>query len=323
MSDAAARLLRLLGLLQRRDSWPGPELADRLGVTARTLRRDADRLRELGYAVDSAPGPHGGYRLGTGADMPPLLLDDDEAMAIAVVLGVSAGAALPGIERPALATLARVERFLPPRLRSQVAALRATTVPLMSRRDTVPVEHLVTLSRACDDRSRVVFGYRSRQGDESERRAEPHWLVATDRRWYLVAHDLDRSSWRTFRVDRISDLRATGHRFDPRPLDDPAAFVSQSISVAPWLHRATTRIAAPAHEVLRLVPPDMGVVRPLGAQICSLELGGDSFEWIAGFLIGLGFDFEVTDPPGLRDYMSGLGGRLADSHQPSADPPAG
>jgi predicted DNA-binding transcriptional regulator YafY len=315
--DTAVRLLRLLGLLQRRPSWSGRELADQLGVDPRTLRRDAERLRDIGYAVDTTPGPHGGYRLGMGADMPPLLLDDDEALAVAVLLGVSAGAAIPGLERPALATLARIDRLLPPRLRSPLAALRASTVPLMSRYDAVPAEHLVTLARACDSKRRVVFGYRTRLGEQAERRAEPHWLVATDRRWYLVAHDLDRDDWRTFRLDRMSDIRLTGHTFDPRPLADPAGFVSESISVAPFLHQATARLAAPAEDMIRRVPPDVGVVHPLGSQQCSIDLGAESLEWIAGYLVGLGVDFEVERPDELRAYLAELGTHLARRHSES------
>lgn len=314
MPDTAARLLRMLALLQRRPSWSGADLADELGVDRRTVRRDAERLRHLGYVIDTTPGPGGGYRLGVGADMPPLLLDDDEAMAVAVLLGVSAGAAIPGLERPALAALARIDRVLPPRLRAQVSALRAATVPLMSRHDLVPPEHLISLARACDGRERVVFGYRTRQGEEAARRAEPHWLVATDRRWYLVAHDLDRSDWRTFRVDRMTDVRPTGHTFEPRVLADPAAFVSQSISVAPYLLRATARLAVPAEQVIHLVAPNVAVLTPSGPEECLLEVGADSLEWIAGYLVGLGIAFRVEEPPELRAYLAELGGRLAIAH---------
>jgi predicted DNA-binding transcriptional regulator YafY len=326
VSDTAERLLRLLGLLQRRPSWSGDELAEHLGVGVRTVRRDAERLRELGYAVDTTPGPHGGYRLGVGADMPPLMLDDDEAMAVAVLLGISAGAAIPGIERPALAALARVDRVLPPRLRAEAAALRAATVPLMSRQDVVPAEYLVTLARACDSTQRVVFGYRTRQGDESERRAEPHWLVATDRRWYLVAHDLDRDDWRTFRVDRMSAVRATGHTFEPRTLEDPAGFVNESISIAPYLIRVIARFALSADEMSRLVAPGIGVVTPRGPAESTVELGVDTLEWAAGYLVGLGVPFEVESPTSLRRYLAETGRRLTRSHRgplrsaPPADP---
>jgi predicted DNA-binding transcriptional regulator YafY/ketosteroid isomerase-like protein len=315
VADTAGRLLRLLGLLQRQASWAGQELADRLGVDTRTVRRDAGRLRDLGYLVETTPGPGGGYRLGVGSDLPPLLLDDDEAMAVAVVLGISAGAAIPGIERAALATLSRVDRLLPPRLRSQLAALRASTVALMSTPDVVPAESLVTLARACDGHERAMFDYRSRQGEQSDRRVEPHWLVATDRRWYLVAHDLDRRDWRTFRVDRIGAIRLTGHIFEPRPLDDPARLVSESIALAPYLIQARIQVSAPAEEVARRVPADIGVVKAAGARTSILHLGAEDLEWIAGYLVGTGFDFEVAEPVELRDYLAAVGARLASVHE--------
>jgi predicted DNA-binding transcriptional regulator YafY len=314
VAETAARLLRLLGLLQRRPTWSGHELAERLGVGTRTVRRDAERLRELGYPVETAPGPGGGYRLGVGSDLPPLLLDDDEAMAVAVVLGISAGAAIPGIERAALATLSRVDRLLPPRLRSQLSALRASTVALMSPVDVVPAESLVQLARACDSHERAVFDYRTRQGDEGERRVEPHRLVATERRWYLVAHDLDRDDWRTFRVDRISGIRITGHVFEPRSLADPARLVAESIALAPYLYQARVRVEATADEVLHRVSTNVGVVSADGAKGSILELGADSLEWIASRLVGLGLDFEVVEPLELRAFMAEIGDRLARAH---------
>ena len=207
MTGTAGRLLHLLALLQRRPSWTGQDLADRLGVDARTVRRDVERIRELGYLVESTPGTSGGYRLGVGADMPPLLLDEDEAMALAVLLGVSAAFAVPGIESAALAMLARVDRLLPPRLQRQVKALRAATVPLMGPVEVVPSAHLASLAQACEANELVSFEYRAREGQNSSRRAEPYRLVATNRLWYLVAYDLDRRDWRTFRVDRVKQVR--------------------------------------------------------------------------------------------------------------------
>jgi predicted DNA-binding transcriptional regulator YafY len=322
VAETAARLLRLLGLLQRRPEWTGAELAARLDVGVRTLRRDAERLRSLGYPVESTPGPGGGYRLGVGSELPPLLLDDEEAMAVAVVLGVSAGAAIPGIERAALATLSRIDRLLPPRLRAQLGSLRATTVALMSPPTVIPPEHLVLLAGACDACQRAVFHYRTRQGVERERRVEPHRLVATDRRWYLVAHDLDRDDWRTFRVDRMSDIRVTGHGFQPRQLDDAARLVAESIAVAPYLVKATIRVATSAAVLTRRVPADIGIVKPDGPDASVLTLGADDLEWIAGRLVGYGFDFEVVDPPELRQYLAELGTRLVSAHAPVQVPGA-
>ena len=318
MAETAVRLLRLLGLLQRQPEWGGADLADRLQVGPRTLRRDADRLRRLGYRVEATPGRGGGYRLGVSTDLPPLLLDDDEAMAVAVVLGVSAGAAIPGIERAALATLSRIDRLLPPRLRSQLGALRASTVALISPSEVLPTEQLVVLARACDAQQRALFHYRTRQGVERERRVEPHRLVATDRRWYLVAYDLDRDDWRTFRLDRISDLRVPGHTFEPRPLGDAAQLVAESIALAPYLVQATVRVAAPFEEVARRVPASLAVLKPDGPAATLLEIGADELEWIAGRMVGYGLDFEVLAPPELRDYLAGLGRKLVSAHRRAA-----
>jgi predicted DNA-binding transcriptional regulator YafY len=208
MPDSSARLLRLLGLLQRRAGWSGADLAERLEVDARTVRRDVERLRTLGYQIDGVPGVAGGYHLGGGQDVPPMLFEDDEAMAIAVVLGLSAGAAVPGIERSALTALAKLDR-----LRARLAALRHATVSLIPPSEVVSTEALILLAEACDNHQRALFSYRAHDGRGSERRVEPHRLVATDRRWYLVAFDLDRQDWRTFRVDRVSRLLVPG----PRP----------------------------------------------------------------------------------------------------------
>jgi predicted DNA-binding transcriptional regulator YafY len=161
-----------------------------------------------------------------------------------------------------------------------------------------------------------MFDYRSRQGERSERRVEPHWLVATDRRWYLVAHDLGRQDWRTFRVDRIGAIRLTGHIFEPRPLDDPARLVSESIALAPYLIQARIKVAAPATEVARRVPADMGVVKAAGARSSILHLGAESLEWIAGYLVGTGLEFEVAEPVELRDYLAAVGNRLVAAHRP-------
>ena len=233
MPDSAARLLRLLGLLQRRASWSGADLAERLEVDTRTVRRDVERLRGPRLPDRRAsPGAAGGYHLGGGTDVPPMLFEDDEAMAIAVVLGLSAGAALPGIERSALTALAKLDRLLPPRLRAQLAVLRHATVSLVPPSEVVSTESLILLAEACDNHQRALFSYRAHDGRGSERRVEPHRLVATDRRWYLVAFDLEREDWRTFRVDRISSVKVPGHTFVPRPLSDPAKMVAEGITTS-------------------------------------------------------------------------------------------
>jgi predicted DNA-binding transcriptional regulator YafY len=313
MADPALRLLRLLGLLQRRSTWAGAELAGRLEVDVRTVRRDVERLREFGYQIVGTPGAEGGYCLSGGSDVPPLLFEDDEAMAVAVVLGVSATAAVPGIERGALTALTKLDRLLPPRLRSELNALRAATVPLVSPTEVVSTECLIELAKACDSHQRASFTYRAQDARDSERRVEPHRLVATDRRWYLVAYDLAREDWRTFRVDRIASVSVRGHTFVPRPLPDAARFVAEGIATAPYSHRAIVFLKAELAEVARRVPPSVGILTAM-SENTQLELGFDDFDWVAGYLIGLGLPFEVIEPKELRRHASELGGRLVQAH---------
>ena len=312
--DTSARLLRLLSLLQSRPDWNGPELAERLGVTTRTVRRDVDRLRQLGYPVDASPGVAGGYRLGTGANLPPLLFDDDEATAVAFALNASAGGAVRGMEEPALAALAKLDRLLPPRLRHRVAALQETTVRLDRRADDVDASLLVVIAQASAAQERVSLSYRDREGRVSERRVEPYRLVCTGRRWYLVAHDLDRAAWRTFRVDRIAEAVRTGHRFRLVEPPDAAALVSEAISVAPYRYVARIVIDAPAEEVARRVPPTVGVVEPDGLDRAVLTTGADDLDLLAGHLVGLGLPFEALEPPELRARLRRVARSLATSH---------
>ena len=314
MPDSAARLLRLLGLLQRRASWSGADLAERLEVDTRTVRRDVERLRGLGYQIDGVTGAAGGYHLGGGTDVPPMLFEDDEAMAIAVVLGLSAGAALPGIERSALTALAKLDRLLPPRLRARLAVLRHATVSLVPPSEVVSTEALILLAEACDNHQRALFSYRAHDGRGSERRVEPHRLVATDRRWYLVAFDLEREDWRTFRVDRISSVQVPGHTFVPRPLSDPAKMVAEGITTSFYTHTAVVVVKAPLAEVATVIAPHVGVLSEAGPASTLLEFGIDNFEWSAGYLVGLGLEFEVRQPAALRAYMATLGARLSEAH---------
>lgn len=313
MSDSGARLLRLLGLLQRRPSWSGTDLAERLGVDDRTVRRDIERLRDLGYQVEGTRGVAGGYRLGVGSDVPPLLLDDEEAMAVAVVLGASAGAAVPGIERAALGALAKLDRLLPARLRSQLGALRGSIDSIASPGETVSAEALVRLAQACDNHLLATFSYQAQDGRQSERRVEPHRLVATDRRWYLVAYDLDRADWRTFRVDRVGSVKLPGHTFIARPLADPARLVAEAITAAPYTHRAVVRVEAPPELVARKIARGAAVVEEDGAYT-RVELGADDFDWLAGSLVRLGIPFEVLEPADLRAYLADVGAELQRRH---------
>ncbi|MCL2729080.1 MAG: YafY family transcriptional regulator, partial [Actinomycetia bacterium] len=216
MMDTPARLLNLLSLLQTPREWPGTELAERLEVSTRTIRRDVDRLRALGYPVEATMGSIGGYRLVAGTALPPLLLDDEEAVAIAVGLRAAAGSAVDGIEEASLRALTKLEQVLPSRLRYRVGALGSAVVSMTGGGPRVDPAALTVLAGAIANHERVRFAYRAGDGAESRRHAEPQRLVASGRRWYLVAWDLDRDDWRMFRVDRLSDVTATGARAAPR-----------------------------------------------------------------------------------------------------------
>jgi predicted DNA-binding transcriptional regulator YafY len=312
MSAPAGRLLRLLSLLQQRADWSGPELADRLEVTTRTVRRDVERLRALGYPVDAAPGIAGGYRLGPGASLPPLLLDDDEATAIAIALGVTASGAVQGLEEAALAALAKLDRLLPPHLRSRVDAVRATTVPLGGH-DPVSAAVLVTLARAAAQQERLLLTYVDRNGRRSQRRADPFRLVSTGRRWYLVVFDVDRRDWRTLRVDRIEDVVGTGHRFH---LDDPpdaADLVSRASGVSPYRFVARVVVHTSPAQLAARVPPTVGVVEP-HPDGALLTVGADDVGFLAGHLVALDLPFEALEPPELRDLLRRAGERLRTAH---------
>ena len=234
-------------------------------------------------------------------------------MAVAVVLGASATAAVPGIEQGALAALAKLDRLLP-RLRSQLWALRAATVSLARPSEVVSTEALARLAQACDGRQRATFVYQAQDGAQSERRVEPHRLVATDRRWYLVAFDVDRDDWRTFRFDRAASVVVTGHTFIPHPLEDPGRRVAEAITAAPYAHKAVARVASPLALVAKRVSPSVAVLRPEAGQ-SIVEIGFDNFDWVISYLIDLGLEFEVLQPLELREYLSALGERLAGSHR--------
>jgi predicted DNA-binding transcriptional regulator YafY len=311
--DTSARLLRLLSLLQSRPDWSGPELAERLAVTTRTVRRDVDRLRQLGYPVDAAPGVAGGYRLGSGTNLPPLLLDDDEATAVAIALGTTTGGAVRGMEEPALAALTKLDRLLPPRLRKRVADLQATTIGMSGPADAVDASLLVVLSQACAGQERVRMHYVDREGAPSERRVEPFRLVSTGRRWYLVARDVDRDAWRTFRVDRVVDAQPTGHRFRFDDPPDAAELVSRATSVAPYRYSARVRVEAPLATVRARVPPTVGLVDD-GPDGVVLTTGADDLDFIAGHLVGLGLPFEVLEPPELREHVGSVARQIASRH---------
>jgi len=312
MSETSSRLLGLLSLLQGRRDWPGGELAERLEVSGRTIRRDVERLRRLGYPVKSLTGPAGGYRLRAGSEMPPLLLDDDEAIAIAVGLRAAAGASVAGIEETAVRALVKLEQVLPGHLRRRVSALSAATVTLPVAGPTVDPQHLSVIAAACRDSECLRFGYRSRDGTASRREVEPQSLVNHGRRWYLVAWDLRREDWRTFRVDRLTRPSSTGVRFVPRrlPAKDAGAYVKQSITGAPNRFETVVTLHAPAAEMTSQVPAVWGSIEPIDAHTCEYRTGGDDVRWLALRIAMLGVDFEVREPPELVDQLRAMGSRL-------------
>ncbi|XRQ05267.1 helix-turn-helix transcriptional regulator [Actinomadura welshii] len=305
------RVLRLLGLLQRRPSWTAAELSAELGVTDRSVRRDVERLRALGYPVHAAAGVGGGYRLGAGTRLPPLLLDDEEAIATAVSLRTASGGTVAGAGEAALRALTKLDQVMPPRLRAEVRAVHDATDTLVGPGAEVDAEVLVTLARACRDSVRVRFRYAGRDGAERERTAEPVRMVATARRWYLMAWDADRGDWRTFRLDRMREVAATTWRFRPREHPDPVAYVQRSVTAAPYRHLARVRLHAPPDRVREAVPPQVGRVEDDRDGWCVLVAGGDDLDWLAVHVARLGFEAEVLDPPELRDAAARLARRLA------------
>ena len=312
MSETQIRLLELLSLLQARRDWPGGELADRLEVSGRTVRRDVERLRRLGYPVESLTGPAGGYRLRAGSAMPPLLLDDDEAIAIAVGLRTAAGASVSGIEETAVRALVKVEQILPAHLRRRVSALGSATLTLPATGPRVDPQHLAVIAGACRDSECLRFAYRSRDGTDSRREVEPHSLVNRGRRWYLVAWDRRRGDWRTFRLDRLARPAATGVRFTARelPAKDAAAYVERSIAGAPTRYEAVVMLHAPAEEVSKRITPYWGAVEPVDDRTCRFVTGDDDVGWLAMRIAMLGVDFEVSEPPELIEQLAALASRL-------------
>lgn len=305
-----SRLLELLTLLQSRNQWSAAELVDRLGVTSRTLRRDLDRLRDLGYPVRSVPGRGGGYRLGRGGRMPPLVLDDEETVAVAIGLRTAAGETVEGIGDASLRALVKLDQLLPARLRTRVSALREATAPLPAATAPVDAAALVTIARGCDGTEVLRFGYRDRYGRVSERRAEPHRLVPTGRRWYLVARDLADGGWRTFRVDRVSEPVLTGQRFTPHDPPDAADFVSRAVGSAPYTFQARVLVQAPAATVRAKVPPTAGTVYERTDDRAELVTGADSLDAIAVHLAMLDEEFRVLEPMELVDAVRRLAERL-------------
>ncbi|MEU5219836.1 WYL domain-containing protein [Streptomyces sp. NPDC020807] len=314
------RVLTLLGLLQQRRLWTGPELADRLGVTPRTVRRDVERLRALGYPVHAAQGVGGGYRLGPGQTLPPLLLDDREAIATAVSLLAGAGGEVAGAGDAALRALTKLDQVLPARLRHEVRALSGSVDSFGTGRTPVDPETLMTLARACRDQVEAAFDYPS--GDERHRRrVEPHRLVTSDRRWYLLAYDLDRDDWRTFRVDRVTDATPRTWRFRPRETPDAAAYVHEGVASRAYPHQARFLVHAPAETVRNQIPASAAVVHPRGPAHCEIHSGAAGLDFLLLHVLLLGHDFEALHPPELKTRCQALARRLLAAAEPSPPPP--
>jgi predicted DNA-binding transcriptional regulator YafY len=313
--QTSTRLLQLLAMLQARRDWSGRDLATRLEVSTRTIRTDIERLRELGYPVEASPGVGGGYRLGHGATMPPLLLDDEEVVAVAVALRTTAGAGVTGIEEASLRALVKLEQLLPSRLRHRIDAVRAATVSVTGAGPTVASAVLSAIAGAIRASERLRFDYVDHNGTQTVRIVEPERLVVWGRRWYLLAWDVDRDDWRTFRVDRLTPKTPTGPRFRPRTLtdDEAASYVQRSAGQATWRYRARIRIHAPVGHVRALLPLAVDV-SPDGPNHCIIEAGSDTPHQLALYIGLLDTDFEILEPADLAKAFV----RLAERYQRAA-----
>ena len=315
--ETSARLLRLLSLLQIRREWTGAQLADRLGVSARTVRADIGKLRSLGYPVDARPGVAGGYRLAAGTAMPPLLLDDDEAVAVAIGLGIVAARGL-GVEETSLTALAKLEQVLPTRLRRRVEGVRESTSAVPAPEPLLDLATLGEVAGAIRRRERIRFDYTTRARHQTTRHAEPHRLVRWGALWYLLAWDLDRDDWRVFRVDRMRLRAPTSARFDPRPFpgDDAVALVVRRVSTEAWAYRARVLVHAPAAAVAAVLPIPLDLT-VADESTCQFELGADDPDRLALWLARLGVDVEVIEGDELRTAFTRLSARF---HRAAASP---
>lgn len=318
VAETTSRVLQLLGLLQSRRVWTGQELAERLGVTGRSVRRDIDRLRELGYPVRASKGRDGGYQLGAGAALPPLLLDPQEAVAVAVSLRLAAGGSVAGVGESALRALSKLDQVMPARLRSQVAAVHDATVMLtgVSSDEAVSPDHLMTLARACRDREHIALGYTDRAGNVTQRRLEPYQLVTTGRRWYLLTYDRDRQDWRSLRLDRMAEVRAVGTTFVARPAPDAADHVRRAITVSPYRYVAQVLFHASEAQVAQAFSAAAARIVPDGPDRCILTTGADDPQRLVLYLAMAGYRFEVLEPPEVVAATRAVAERLGAAMPP-------
>ena len=300
-------MLDLLSLLQARHHWRGDDLAQRLEVSDRTLRRDIERLRNLGYPVEATRGLDGGYQLGPGGRLPPLLLSDSEAVAAAIGLRNAAGQPIGGIAEAALSALLKITQFLPPRLRSEAEAVAFAVSGPSSQVDDVALDTLTTLARSSRDNERLRFAYRTHSGAAGDRHVEPHHVVPVGRLWYLVAWDLDRDDWRTFRLDRIAEPRPTGRRFEPRtlPAADPATYITRSIAAIPTTYHVEVVVEAPIQTVQGVLG-SWGTATTEGPHTTRIEMDVDELSWPVMFLAALNTNVHHVEPPELRTLLQQL-----------------
>ncbi|TCN54803.1 putative DNA-binding transcriptional regulator YafY [Rhodococcus sp. SMB37] len=312
MRETSARLLRLLSLLQMRREWSGTELAERLQITTRTVRRDVEKLRDLGYPVDANVGVGGGYRLGAGAEMPPLLLDDDEVVAVALALRSGTNDAVTGIGDAETRALAKLRQVMPSRLQHRLEALKVDVVDHGPVASAVDAELLATVTTVCHNHERLRFDYRTHDGTSSRREVEPYRVVRAGLRWYLVAWDLARDDWRSFRVDRMEPKIPTGPRFVPRelPPGGAAEFVSRGIARGAAPVTARVLLHAPFETITPMVDDRWGSLEQIDAETCAIVLGGRSLDGIAEWLVAFDVNFTVLEPAGLRDACRAQSERL-------------
>ena len=310
MLKTSARLLRLLWLLQSRRYGSGAELSERVEVDTRTVRRDIDRLRELGYAVEASPGLGGGYQLKAGTSLPPVLLDDEEAVTVAVAVRAAASS-IGKMEEAAVRLLAKLDQLLPSRLRKRATALHSVTISL-ARPETAPsIEVLTQIAGACRDHLKLGINYRDRAGNVTSRVVEPVRLAHTGRLWYLVAWDSQRRDWRTFRMDRVARLASTGPQFTPRNFPgDIAEYVSRSIRQVPYRYRMRIKLKGSVTELAKRIPSWCGVLEALDQGSCTLSTGADSVEALAAQIVLTGTDFDILDAPELVAELREIAARL-------------
>lgn len=323
MLSSSSRLLRLLSLLQSRRHWGGQELSERLAIHPRTLRRDIDKLRLLGYPVQASSGVAGGYAFRPGQALPPLMLEDDEALAVAIALRTAAAGTVSGVEEAALRTVVKLEQLMPARLRHRIDALHTAILPMDRPGPLIDAGMLATLASACREQLRLRFGYTDIRGTVTDRAVEPQGVVYTGSRWYLVAWDPLRTDWRTFRIDRVGGPVNVGSHFAPRPSPaggDLRAFVSRSLSVEAYPERARVVLHAPLEAMAKLISPTAAKLEARDAQTCILECGIHSLDQLVYWLLAIDVGFEVLAPAALQERLQAAGKRIAQALAAGATP---